>query len=558
MKYYTLLLCTLFLLVACKSRQGSNTSVEISEDIPYVQMDDIGEIETQQSHPLPRMRFKKINAPMREVSTIWNPFEKELSSFSEAKYKSMVPYVLEKSIPEIQEAIRYGIFTYEQLTLFYIYRIYTYESNPQTRLNAIISLNPNAVREARAKDIAFKDKSLKHPIFGMPILLKDNINFEGIPTTAGAAVLKDNLGKDAFITSQLKAHGAIILGKSNLSEWAYFMCEGCPLGYSAMGGQTLNPYGRKLFESGGSSSGSGVATAANYAVATVGSETSGFILSPSSLNSIVGLKPTVGVLSRSGIVPISSFLDTPGPMTKNVTDNAILLSAMLGKDKADKATDTAVYMPSYQLKESSTLKGKRLGVFSSLMSDSIYNEVINLMRREGAEIVVMDPKPTSLNGFLTLLTADMKRDLPWYLKNYTGKNVKVRSVEDVVGFNRKDSLLYMPYGQGLFEGIVSDTTSLEELEDVKASLKLSGRTFFNSLMDSNTFDAILSINNFHASYAAVAHYPCLTVPMGYKNNGEPIGLTFIAKPYQELVLLELGYAFERASNARKIPVLYKN
>ncbi len=176
----------------------------------------------------------------------------------------------------------------------------------------------------------------------MPILLKDNIGAAGMITTAGSVALADNNAGDAFITKRLKEENAIILGKANLSEWAYFLCTGCPVGYSAVGGQTINPYGRLQFESGGSSSGSGVSVAANYAVAAIGSETSGSILSPSSQNNLVGLKPTIGLLSRSGIVPISSHLDTPGPMTKNVVDNAIVLQALTGKDAADSYSYTSI------------------------------------------------------------------------------------------------------------------------------------------------------------------------------------------------------------------------
>src|SRR5690606_23680601 len=198
--------------------------------------------------------------------------------------------------------------------------------------NSVISLNPKVIEQAKQKDKEFKNKRLKHPIFGMPILLKDNINTADMPTTAGAVVFQNNQTDDAFIVKQLKDKGALILGKANLSEWAYFFCGECPSGYSAIGGQTLNPYGRRVIDTGGSSSGSGVSVAANFCAAAIGSETAGSILSPASQNSVVGLKPTVGLLSRSGIVPISSTLDTPGPITKNVMDNAIVLDAMFGED----------------------------------------------------------------------------------------------------------------------------------------------------------------------------------------------------------------------------------
>ncbi|MGK0414542.1 MAG: amidase [Polaribacter sp.] len=301
-------------------------------------------------------------------------------------------------------------------------------------------------------------------MFGMPILLKDNINTKEMPTTAGAVALQRNFTKsDAFIVEKLKENGALILGKVNLSEWAYFFCSGCPVGYSAIGGQTLNPYGRAVFETGGSSSGSGAAVAANFAVAAVGTETSGSITSPSSQNSVVGLKPTIGVFSRTGIVPISSTLDTPGPMTKNVIDNAIFMNAMLGFDKDDKASkeiETDYLQNGFR----NNFEGKKLGVLKTLLSDSIYALTVDQLKKAGAEILEITPPKISFDGFLTLLNIDMKYDLPTYLKNHADKSIFVKNVTDVVEFNKKDSLLRAPYGQQLFEGILKDSTSLEGLE----------------------------------------------------------------------------------------------
>ena len=400
----------------------------------------------------------------------------------------------------------------------------------------------------------------RHPIFGMPILLKDNIGTTGMNTTAGAIVLKDNKTQDAFIVEQLKKNKALILGKVNLSEWAYYMCNGCPLGYSAIGGQTLNPYGRRVFETGGSSAGSGTAIAANYAVAAVGTETSGSILSPSSQNSVVGLKPTIGLLSRTGIVPISSTLDTPGPMTKNVVDNAILLSAMTGKDAADEKSVGTTEDFVEAVKDSGSLKGKRLGVFKDLLeTDSIYLNTANKLRDLGAEIIEFTAPEVSMDGFLTLLNIDMKNDLPQYLNaNVQNKEeIPMHSLKDIVEFNLADSLLRIPYGQSIFDSILKDSTSIDELQLIKNRLEENGRLFFDTPMDQHRLDAILSINNYHAGFAAVAKYPALTVPMGYKETGEPVSLTFISKQFQEPGLLKLGHAFESATKIRKPPTMYK-
>ena len=272
-------------------------------------------------------------------------------------------------------------------------------------------------------------------------------------------------------------------------------------------------------------------------------------------------KPTIGLLSRSGIVPISSTLDTPGPMTKNVKDNAILLSAMLGFDEVDSASveDNYPGILSAGLNPE-PLNEIRLGAIKELMeSDSNYRKTIDKLKNEGATIIEIVPPEVSMDGFLSILNIDMRNDLPSYLRNYTDPNlVKIKSLEDAVAFNNNDSLVRIPYGQALFNGIVSDTTTSSELEEIKLNLEKNGRTFFNSAMDKNRLDAILSINNYHAGYAAVAKYPALTVPMGYKPSGEPISLTFIGKQFTEAKLLRIGKAYEEKFPVRIMPTDYRN
>jgi len=281
------------------------------------------------------MRYKVTQSHFTQMDSIFQLFATKLDSFGRQRYETLRPLILGKDITSLQQAVSHGLLTYQELTLYFLYRIRLYETDPEKSLNAIISLAPNAIRQAALCDQQRKTQKSMHPLFGIPVLIKDNVGLDGTATTAGAVILRNNRPKDAFIVNRLRDKGAVLIGKTNLSEWAYYFCNGCPLGYSAVGGQTFNPFGRKRFESGGSSSGSGVAIAAGYAVAAVGTETSGSILSPSSLNSLVGLKPTVGLLSRQGIVPISSTLDTPGPMTASVKDNVILLDAMAGFDPSD-------------------------------------------------------------------------------------------------------------------------------------------------------------------------------------------------------------------------------
>ncbi|APG64277.1 amidase [Tenacibaculum todarodis] len=547
MRKLLLITLSIILFTACKQKDNN---------IFFKKYDETDQLQEQESHESKRMQFKLIQSKYLDMNQVFKPFQEDLAHFSEENYQELKPLVLEQNIPTIQNSIKEGNLSYEKLTLFYLYRIRKFESDSTKSLNAIIALNPNVVKEARARD-KNKNNVSENSIFGMPILLKDNINTYNMPTTAGAIALAENKNTtDAFIVDKLKENGALILGKVNLSEWAYFFCSGCPLGYSAIGGQTLNPYGRKIFETGGSSAGSGVAVAANYGVAAVGTETSGSITSPSSQNSVVGLKPTIGVLSRTGIVPISSTLDTPGPMTKNIVDNAIFLEAMLGLDKDDSESIKNDYKFNLIDKDKFNFSKTKIGVLKPLLTDSIYALTIEKIKKAGAEIVELNPENPKFDGFLTLLNIDMKHDLPLYLKNNSDKNVEIKSVKDVTIFNLKDSILRAPYGQQLFDGIVKDSTTLKQLEIVKNNLNSEGKKFLQALKDEN-LDVILSINNYHSGIAAVAKHPTLTVPMGYKDSGEPISLTFIGVPFSESRLLEIGYAFEQLTKVRKLPKNYQ-
>ncbi|MCK0178044.1 amidase family protein [Flavobacteriaceae bacterium S0862] len=499
--------------------------------------------------------FRVLDSRYISKEELWQPLNKDLEDFTEETYNKLKPFVLEQNIPKLQKHIANGDLSYELLTKFYLYRIRKFDRENELSLNSVIALNPNVIDEAKKADNT-QFAALPHPIFGMPILLKDNINASGMTTTAGAVALQENTSEDAFITERLKSNGALILGKANLSEWAYFFCGDCPSGYSAIGGQTLNPYGRRTMDTGGSSSGSGVSVAANFSVGAVGSETSGSILSPSSSNSIVGLKPTIGLLSRSGIVPISSTLDTPGPMTKNVIDNAILLDAMSGFDDSDsKAIKSQVLSYSESLTESS-IEGKRFGAFKRLMEDSLYVNAIKVLRDNGAQVVEVDEIDVQRSGFISLLNLDMKKDLPEYLANHATKAVEVTSVQDVIDFNNLDSLNRAPYGQRLFKGIVDDPGSSRYLDSIKTDLKTKSRLYFDTPIEKQNLDGFLSINNFHAGWAATAEYPALTVPMGYQESGRPRGLTFISKPLSEKTLLEWAHVYEQASKKRVPPVNY--
>lgn len=550
MKKNLIFLIFIAIMFSCKER--SKTAV--SEWVPY---DESQEIAHNANHESVKMRYKRIQSQILDKNELWKNVVGQLKNFGEEDYKRLMPFILEQDIPTIQSHIEAGTLTYEALTQWYLYRIVKYENDRNTMLNAIIAINPHAVKEAREKD---RNKSAKeHPIYGMPIVVKDNINVAGMPTTAGSHFLKDNFARDAFIIKQIKEKGAIILGKTNLSEWANFLFLGGPNGYSAIGGQTLNAYGRKVFDTGGSSSGSGVAMAANYAAAAIGTETSGSILSPSGKSSLVGLKPTVGLLSRGGIIPLASTLDTPGPMTKSVIDNAILISAMGGvEDPEDIATKDNPKNVKYLVGlETGTVQGLRFGVNMSLLADSLYRQSVEKIVSLGGIAVEFEPITIDFAGFGNLLSADMVVDLPKYLDNYAPNNITLRTMKEIVVYNREDSLMRIPYGQQEFEEASKIDLGPKELALLRERLHNQGVRFFETPMVEHQLDAILSIDNRNAAYAATAKYPCLIVPMGYTQAGQPAGLTFIARPFEEDKLLKMGYAFEQATKARKTPQDYK-
>jgi len=518
------------------------TSCTSEKDYPnfeeWTPYNEIALVDSSQNQDNPRLQYNLIQSKILDKNDMLETVRKQLDGFNQQTYTDLEPLIYEKSIPELQAAIDAKLLTYKHLTQWYLYRIATLEPTQEFGLNSIISINPKAVEEAERLDNAIT--KTHHPIFGMPVLLKDNINTAGLRTTAGAVALYNNVPKrDARIVENLKQHQAIILGKASLSEWANFLCQGCPNGYSAVGGQTINPYGMRKFDTGGSSSGSGASIAANYAVVAIGTETSGSILSPSSQHALVGLKPTVDPQFQKGIVPISSTLDTPGPMTKTVEDNAILYSAMFDVESPDLGVDNGQTL--------------RLGVLQSYLSDSLYKRSVELLKSKGVDIITLEPEQMNFSGFLELLNGDMKIDLPAYLNTYASDSVKVKSVKAVVDFNLEDTLIRVPYAQARLDGVVEQNLSEVELDSIRQKLLAAGKSYFAPLFEAYDLDAVLSINNYNAGQAAVARYPALTINMGFTEQGEPKGLTFIGEPNQEALLLKLAKFYEDHSRFRTPP-----
>ena len=521
---------------------------------PWANYDEAADLAVLAQLENESMHYRLLRSPHQRGNALWAEFEAELADFGAEQYEALKPLVLGGSIAGLQQAVDDGELDYETLVKFYLYRIREIENDPARYLNAVISLNPAALEQARERDRGHGENH--DPIFGMPILLKDNVGMAGLPTTAGAYALAGNETEDAFITNRLLARGAIVLGKANLSEWAYFFCRDCPSGWSAMGGQTLNPYGRLAFGTGGSSAGSGAATAADYAVAAVGSETSGSILSPASANSLVGLKPTTGSLSRSGVVPISGSLDTTGPIARNVADAVALFNGMTGYDENDVAMPRLAedYALVFRLDE---LAGKRLGMFESMAEDEFYRQAGEILAANGAVTEPVSFVWERPEEFTEFLGAEMVRDLAGYLENYAAGELDISSIAEVQAFNLEDAATRAPYGQSLVDMMAELDYSPEELEALRAELQSYARLQMQNLFDQHELDVLLSLNNMHAGVAALANFPALTIPTGYRENGRPVGLTLIAPSFRDQDLIDVGAEFERLTAARRPPAGYQ-
>ncbi|WP_246125648.1 amidase family protein [Alkalicoccus halolimnae] len=471
------------------------------------------------------------------------------------------------SIADIQLAFKKEQLSCVELTDRYLERIYAYDQQGPA-INAVRMVNPYAREEAEKKD---KERAagITGALHGIPVILKDNIETgDGMPTTGGSPALAANTAEeDAFLTAKLKEAGAVILGKANMSEWAYFLTEGAPSGYSSIGGQVKHPYGPESFRAGsvgGSSSGSGAAIAADFAVIGIGTETSGSILSPASANSIVGIKPTVGLVSRSGIIPLAGSQDTAGPMARTVADAAIALGAMSGVDDKDPITKTnknkdLTDYSSFLKKES--LQGARIGVDYSFLSEKgkeerqLIERAIEDMEDQGAVIKEVEIPNESFESLV--LWHELKQDLNAYLRK-TPEQVPVSSIADVIAFNKEKPHERMRFGQTHFEKAEKLSGDAEDPEYVKhrqTDLRLSTTEGLDVVMQEEKLDALLFENNHGAAMPAKAGYPSITIPAGYTSEGMPVGVTLTAQAYSEPRLIELAYSYEQASNRRRAPQL---
>ena len=488
------------------------------------------------------------------------------------------PFELDEiTIADLQTGMASGKFTAHSITEKYLARINEIDKQGPA-LNSVIEVNPSALAIADALDKEHNRR--RGPMHGIPVLIKDNIDTaDQMQTTAGSlALLGSKPTRDSFVAQKLRESGAVILGKTNLSEWANIRSSHSSSGWSGRGGQTLNPYALDRNPC-GSSSGSGAATAASLCAVAVGSETDGSVVCPASANGLVGIKPTLGLISRAGIIPIAHSQDTAGPMARTVRDAAILLSALTGVDPRDSATSASAGKAAAdytKFLDPNGLRGARIGIArkyfgSNDAQDQLMNNLIDAMKRQGAEII--DPADLPTHGKfddteLLVLLYELKADLNVYLANRPGAP---GSLKDVIDFNDRNRDKEMPYfGQDIFikAEAKGPLTTKEYTDALEANHRLSRQEGIDAVMDKFHLDAIMAptagpawltdfANGDHAvggssNAAAVAGYPDITVPAGFVF-GLPVGISFFGRPWSEPTLLKLAYSFEQTIQARRPP-----
>jgi len=483
------------------------------------------------------------------------------------------------SAGEQQAAMSDGRVTSEQLVRAYLERIQRID-RAGPKLNAVLALNANAVADARRLDAERKAGKVRGPLHGVPMLLKDNIETAEGATTAGSLALAANATRrDAPIVKRLTDAGAVIVGKTNLSEWANFRSTRSISGWSAVGGLVRNPYSLDRTAC-GSSSGSGAAIAAGLAAIAIGTETDGSVICPAAMNGVVGLKPTVGLVSRTHIVPISPEQDTAGPMTRTVADTAALLAAIAGSDPTDPATREADARKADYLKalDRNALKGARIGVWftwrgRSPQTDVVFEAALKTLRDQGAVLVDIKGPDDAAMGKIgdterDCLRIEFKSALNAYLAT-TPAAVKARTLDELIAFNRGEARELALFGQEIFEAAASapDVKSADDTAKCQAG-RQAAREALDRMLAENKLEAIVSPSGGPPSIVdpvnggpffgspsrlpAVSGYPHLTVPAGYAK-GLPVGISLLGPAWSEARLLSLGYAFEQASKARREP-----
>jgi amidase len=486
---------------------------------------------------------------------------------------------LEKDIAEIQRGYKDGTYSIKEVVQAYLDRIEEIDKSGPA-LHSIIQINPDAILIAEKLDKEMKEGKLRGPLHGIPVILKDNIDtHDKMATTAGSrALMKSYPLKDSYIAKQLKDAGAVIIGKANLSEWANFRGQLSTSGWSGIGGQTKNPYDLSRNPC-GSSSGSAVAVSANLTMIAIGTETDGSIVCPSNNNCIVGIKPTVGLISRSGVIPISSTQDTPGPMARTVRDAAVCLGVLAGIDSADEKTfaSRGKYYKDYtQFLREDGLKGKRIGFYKGTLGinfkvDTLLYKAVAFLKSRGAIIIEIDKiSESNLDKYsLEIMLYEYKDGLNKYFKSL-GPQAPIKSIEELIAFNKSDSIELKYFNQKYLELAQEkgDLTSKEYHDALSKMMKGSREDGIDKVMKEHALDAILAPTGSPAwktdlingdsyqfgssSFAAQAGYPNISVPMGYVD-GLPVGISFFGQAWSEPILIEIAYAYESGTKYREVP-----
>lgn len=469
-----------------------------------------------------------------EVKTIhknilnFDPFNDELSKFSAEQYEKIHILVNDTSIEGIQEHIRNQNFSYVELLLYYLKRI----KDKDHEYNSVLFLNPEALAEAKNK--IYNENN--HLIYGMPILVKGNIGIKGLPLTAGAASLKNLIAKkDSELIKKMKEKGAIILGQTNLSEFANYMTTDSSNGYSAIGGQTKNPYG--AFDVGGSSSGSAVAMTKGFAAATIGTETAGSIIYPASQNGVIGLKPTLGSVPQDMTVPISQTHDIAGPMTKNAIDQWILLDAISNR-KIKEPQFSSDYLS--KIKIGIIINEEIIETFRE-SDDYFLNQMKDKFIQKGAKV-----EKVKLNGGLfkyhisDVLTYEFKEEINKFLYNFF-LSTEVNSLEKIIESNEKDSENNAPYGQDLLEESMKNNFDSNEIKELISEYQKRSSEIFKEAF--KKYDFLLTISNYMTTPYACSGNPAINFPVGLRKSGEPVGGTLISNKNKEEELIEAIHAY---------------
>jgi amidase len=488
-------------------------------------------------------------------------------------------WIEELTIGQLQQGYKEGKYTITEVVNAYLDRIIEIDKNgPQ--LNSIIEINPDAIQIAEELDRELAAGKKRGPLHGVPVILKDNIDtHDRMPTTAGATALSNSFPKsDSYVAKKLREAGAVIIAKSNLSEWANFRAMMSSSGWSGVGGQTKNPYVLDRNPC-GSSSGSGVAVSANLCMIAIGTETNGSIVCPSNNNGVVGIKPTVGLISRSGIIPISFTQDTPGPMGRTVEDVAITLGALTGIDSSDSKTLASAgnYQTDYtKFLKKEGLNGKRIGLLKTAMGfsdkvDTLMIKAVAYLKANGADVVEIEfPKGENYeDASFEVMLYEFKDGLNKYFAGL-GSDTPVKSLKELIEFNKSDTVELRYFDQKLLEK-AEKKGNIESAEYKKAlarMLKATKEDGIDKVMNDKKLDAIMAPTGSPAwktdlllgdhfvggssSLAAISGYPAITVPMGFVDD-LPVGVTFFGKAWNEPLLLEIAYSYEQGTKHRKVP-----